>query len=190
MEKVKALSKALIAKSPWTNGHAHRVMRYAIAVGQEMKLGREDLNFLRMACLLHDIGKIKTCAKILEKTGKLTAFEFEQVKKHPVKGAEMVMEFRDLDPGVAPHVAPVIRFHHERYDGNGYPDGLKGEEIPLLSRILFVADAFDSMTADRPYRKAPGMEYAIYELLACAGTQFDPGVVHAFLKIVNKLSVL
>jgi len=183
MEKIQALSRALIEKSPWTNGHAHRVMKYALAVGCELGLAREELESLRLAGLLHDIGKIETCASILEKNGKLSFREWEQVKKHSAKGAEMVLEFGDAEPGIA----PVIRHHHERWDGTGYPDGLRGEEIPFLSRILLVADAFDSMTADRPYRKAPGLEYALYEIMRCAGTQFDPSVVHAFLSIAHGL---
>jgi len=185
MEKIKALSKALIEKSPWTNGHAHRVMEYALAVGNELGLTRDELESLRLAGLLHDIGKIDTCGTLLEKKGKLSAREFEQVKTHSAKGADMVLEFGDMGPGIA----PVIRHHHERFDGMGYPDGLRGEDIPLLARILFVADAFDSMTADRPYRKAPGVEYALYELMRCAGTQFDPSIVHAFLSIAHSLPI-
>lgn len=183
MKKVMALSREMVEKSPWTNGHSHRVMEYALAVGRELGLSQKDLESLRLAALLHDIGKINSCAHLLEKKGRLTPEEFEQVKQHPVKGAEIIEK-----SGRIKFIAPVIKHHHEHFDGTGYPSMLKGEEIPFLSRILFVADAFDSMTADRPYRKAPGRTYAVRELIRCAGTQFDPDVVRAFLNIVDQLS--
>ncbi len=165
------------------NGHSIRVMRYALVAGRELGLSGEPLETLKLAGLLHDIGKIDTCSSVLEKSGGLTSKEFELVKLHPVHGADLLLQTETLA-----RVARVIRHHHERYDGTGYPDGLTGEAIPFLSRILYVADAFDSMTADRPYRKAPGKHYAISELRRCSGTQFDPLVVEAFLDIIEAFS--
>ncbi len=162
------------------DGHSIRVMEYAVAVGKALGLSGKDIETLRLSGLLHDIGKVDTCASVLEKRGGLTSREFELVKLHPVHGAEILCQSDTLL-----RVANVIRHHHERYDGSGYPDGLKGEGIPFLSRVLYVADAFDSMTADRPYRKAPGKDYAISELIRCSGTQFDPRVVLEFLKLAG-----
>lgn len=122
------------------------------------------------------------CASVLEKKGGLNHKEFELVKMHPVTGSEMLGNLESLS-----HVSLIVKHHHERYDGNGYPDGLCGDEIPFLSRILHVADAFDSMTADRPYRKAPGRRYAISELVNGSGRQFDPDVVEAFLDIAGAI---
>ncbi len=180
MDKVKALSEAMSGQPDWMDGHSIRVMEYAVEIGKAMGLSAKSIETLRMAGLLHDIGKVDTCASVLEKRGGLTSTEFELVKLHPVHGAEILCQSDTLSL-----VAQVIRHHHERYDGTGYPDGLKDDGIPFLSRILYVADAFDSMTADRPYRKAPGKDYAVSELIRCAGTQFDPGVVWEFLKIAG-----
>ena len=142
-----------------------------------MGLDEKGLEYLRLAGLLHDIGKIGTYETILEKPGKLTPEEFEIVKKHPVEAVKILKPVKMISS-----ILPAILYHHENYDGTGYPDGLKVEDIPLFARILCVADAYDSMTADRPYRSAPGKDYAISELHRCAGTQFDPGIVELFLK--------
>lgn len=162
------------------NDHSVRVMKYAVAAGRELGLSWKGLKTLQLASLLHDIGKMDTCSSVLEKQGRLTSKEFELVKLHPVHGANLLLQASTLA-----RVARVIRHHHERYDGTGYPDNLGGERIPFLSRVLYVADAFDSMTADRPYRKAPGRRYAVSELKRCSGTQFDPAVVEAFLNIIK-----
>lgn len=178
---IKVLSNALDAKSPWTKGHSERVSRYALMIAEELGLDREAKNTLQMAALLHDIGKIGMYDYILNKPDKLLPQEFEIVKLHPVKGAEILKPISHLQ-----EVIKVISHHHEHYDGSGYPDGLKGEDIPLLSRILQVADAFDAMTSERPYRKIPGRKKAIEELKACAGRQFDPRVVDAFMRSINR----
>jgi PAS domain S-box-containing protein/putative nucleotidyltransferase with HDIG domain len=180
LSTVRALSHAVDAKSPWTRGHAERVTRYAIALAREAGLHEAEIEQLELAGLLHDIGKIGTLDKILDKPDELTTEEFELVKKHPGKGAEILGHIKQLK-----HILPIIKHHHEKLDGTGYPDCLKGDEIPLLSRILCIVDSFDSMTADRPYRPAPGKGYAISELKRCAGTQFDPVLVDAFLKIIG-----
>jgi putative nucleotidyltransferase with HDIG domain/PAS domain S-box-containing protein len=177
---IKCLSGAIDAKSTWTMGHSERVTEYSIKIGKEMGLQGKDLEDLRIAGLLHDIGKIGTYDSILDKPGKLNDEEYEVVKKHPLKGAKMLSSMKELR-----HIIPWIRGHHERFDGKGYPDGLKGEEIPLQSRILSVADTFDSMTSNRPYRETPGREKMIEEIKRCSGTQFDPKVVESFLKVLE-----
>ncbi|GAB4538833.1 MAG: hypothetical protein Fur0020_07760 [Thermodesulfovibrionia bacterium] len=178
---VKVMVNTLDAKSHWTRGHSERVTMYAEEIAREMGLDEDEIRDIRLAGLLHDVGKIGTYDHILDKPDRLTDDEFEVVKRHPSQGAQMLEEIRKLRD-----IIPIIRHHHERYDGRGYPDGLKGEEIPLGARILHVADSFDSMTADRPYRKSPGIEYAISEFKRCSGTQFDPKVVEVFLNILRK----
>ena len=175
-----SLDAAIEAKSPWTKGHSERVMKSAFKIGKEMGLADEELEELRIAALLHDIGKIGTYDEILDKPEKLTDEEYEIVKRHPKKGVDVLLPIRQLAG-----IIPWIRGHHERYDGRGYPDGLKGEEIPLQARILAVADTFDSMTAERPYRETPDKEKAVEELKRCSGTQFDSKVVEAFLRTIS-----
>ncbi|MDP2166828.1 MAG: GAF domain-containing protein [Thermodesulfovibrionales bacterium] len=180
---LKALVNAVDAKSPWTKGHSERVTGYALMLGREMELKEEELEKLRLASLLHDIGKIGTYDALLDKPEKLTDAEFDLVKMHPGKGAEIIKPISQLA-----NIIPIIRGHHEKMDGSGYPDGLRGDEIPLLARILCVVDSFDSMTADRPYRSSPGREFAVEELKKCSGAQFDPNVVAAFLKAIEAVS--
>ncbi|MBI5026932.1 MAG: HD-GYP domain-containing protein, partial [Nitrospirae bacterium] len=167
-------------KSPWTRGHSERVTEYALKIGRALGLSDGEMEKLRIAGLLHDIGKIGTYDGVLDKPGQLTDEEYEVVKRHPGKGADVLSPISQLGD-----IIPWIRGHHERYDGKGYPDGLKGEEIPLQARILSVADAYDSMTAERPYRKTPGREKAIEELKRYSGIQFDPEVVDIFLKVLE-----
>ena len=175
-----SLVYAIDAKSPWTKGHSERVTNYAIAIAKKIGLEEKDIETLNTAALLHDVGKIGTYDVILDKPGKLTAEEFALVKMHPAKGEEILKPVSQLK-----NILPVIRHHHENMDGKGYPDGLKGNEIPFLSRIIHVADSFDAMTADRPYRPAPSMEYAVSELKKYRGIQFDPEAVDAFLKVLG-----
>ncbi|MEW6418588.1 MAG: HD domain-containing phosphohydrolase [Nitrospirota bacterium] len=177
---------ALDAKSKWTKGHSVRVTNYALAIAEEMELKDKDTEAIRIAALLHDIGKIGTHDKILEKPDRLSIDEFDLVRMHPAKGEEILIPIGQLEISKLQDVHAIIRSHHERIDGKGYPDGLKGDEIPLLSRIISVADAFDSMTSDRPYRTTPGREYAISELKRYSGIQFDPQIVEAFLRIIKK----
>jgi len=178
---IKVLSNVLDAKSPWTKGHSERVNRYSRMIAEKLGLSEETKRTLEMAALLHDIGKIGMYDHILNKPDKLLPEEFEIVKMHPVKGAEILKPISHLS-----EVIKVIAHHHEHYNGNGYPQGLKGEEIPLLSRILQVADAFDAMTSERPYRGIPGIEMAINELRRCAGTQFDPEIVEIFISVIGQ----
>ncbi len=181
---VTVMVNILDAKSPWTKGHSVRVAMYAEEIGREMGLDEDETKTIHLAGMLHDIGKIGTYDYVLDKPAKLTDEEFAQVKKHPAKGAEILGGIKQLK-----HVIPLVRHHHERIDGKGYPDGLRGEDIPLGARIMHVADSFDSMTADRPYRPSPGMDYAISELKRCNGTQFDPQVVEVFLEILSRTPV-
>lgn len=174
---VRAMVNALDAKSPWTKGHSTRVAMYAKEAAREIGIGEEELKNLELAGLLHDIGKIGTYDYLLDKPGKLADEEFEIIKKHPAQGEKILGGIKQLK-----EIIPVIKYHHERIDGRGYPDGLKGDEIPLSARILHVADTFDAIMADRPYRQSPGIEYAIAELKKRSGSQFDKEVVEAFLK--------
>jgi len=175
---------AIDAKSPWTKGHSERVTGYALAIGAAMGFEGEEINILRNASLLHDIGKIGTYDIILDNPQKLSPEEHDLINMHPVKGEAILIPIKQLEA-----VLPIIRHHHEQIDGTGYPDGLKGEDIPLFARILCVADSFDSMTSDRPYRPARNKEYAISELKICSGTQFDPTVVKAFLEILDDIDI-
>jgi putative nucleotidyltransferase with HDIG domain len=178
---IHVMVNSLDAKSPWTKGHSERVSIYAEQIAMEMQIDADEVKNIKLAGLLHDIGKIGTYDYLLDKPGKLTREEFEIVKEHPSQGARILKEIKQLS-----EIIPLIEFHHEKLDGNGYPNKLKGELIPLGARILHVADSFDSMTSDRPYRPAPGIDYALSELEKYKGTQFDTKVVEAFVKVLEK----
>lgn len=177
---IKCLVKALESTSKWTAGHTERVTEYALEIGMVMELETEVLDKLKICSLLHDIGKIATPKEILNKCSKLTENEWLEIKKHPVVGAEILEElkqFKDVILG--------IKYHHEYWDGCNGIFGLKFEEIPLMARILSVADTFDALTSDRPYRPKNSKKDAVREICRCSGTQFDPAVVEAFLKWAN-----
>jgi putative nucleotidyltransferase with HDIG domain len=179
-ELVLAFANALDAKSPGTMGHSERVASIALAIAQEMRYNELDSELLKIGCLLHDIGKLGTYDVILEKTEPLTEKEWELIKRHPVQGADI------LNPvGQLRKVIPIIKYHHERFDGTGYPEGLSDREIPLSAKILCVADSYDAMTFDRPYKKAMNREQAFAHIKQKAGTQFDPNVVKAFLNVFD-----
>lgn len=181
LETVQALSKALEAKDPVTSGHAERVGEYAVAIAREMRLSENRIDRIRYAALLHDIGKIGIADGVLKKPGGLSGEEFAQIREHPVIGWEIL---KDID--FLREASRIIRHHHERYDGKGYPDGLKGDQIPIEAYILAVADAFDAMTNDRPYRKALTTGRAREIIADEAGRQFHPKVADAFIKILDK----
>ncbi len=172
LRTIEALALAIDAKDETTHEHLQRVQVYAMELGKELGLNREQLEALRAASLLHDIGKLAVPEHIISKPGKLTPEEFEKMKIHPVVGAEILERVRFPYP-----VVPIVRSHHERWDGNGYPDRLKGEEIPIGSRILAAVDCLDALASDRQYRKAMPLDQAIGVLVRDAGTAFDPRVV-------------
>ncbi|MDO8427318.1 MAG: PAS domain S-box protein [Deltaproteobacteria bacterium] len=177
---VKTLSEAIDAKSPWTGGHSERVTKISMQIGRELGLKEEELKRLELSGLLHDIGKLGTYESILDKPGKLTEDEVGIIKLHPKKGADILSPIRQMRD-----IIPAIKHHHECFDGTGYPEGIKGEDIPLMARILTVADTVDAMGADRPYRKGRPMDEIIVELKRCSGTQFDPKMVDAFLRTIG-----
>ncbi|MDD5492085.1 MAG: HD domain-containing protein [bacterium] len=177
-ETVQALAQAIEASDKYTRGHSDRVTHIAMEIAKHLKLSRTDIDTLKYACILHDVGKIGVMKEILNKPGQLTPEEFEQIKMHPALGEEIISPVAFLV-----NIKPIIRHHHERYDGNGYPDKIKSDRIPFLSRIIAVADTYDAMTSQRPYRPALSEEMALAEIRNCSGTQFDPEVVKAFLEI-------
>lgn len=176
-EMIQALSRAVDAKDSRAPGRAERARSRARAVCAELGLPETIAQHVEHAALLHDVGKIGVDEAILRKPGALTPAEYEEVKRHPVIGHEILSSVRYLGPATQ-----MVLYHQERWDGSGYPEGLKGEEIPLGARIVAVLDAWDAMTSDRPYRKALGRDAAAAELKAGAGIQFDPKVVEAFLR--------
>jgi putative nucleotidyltransferase with HDIG domain len=181
---IRALALALDARDPYTAGHSERVSAVSVAIGRQMNLGADDLEVLRLGALLHDIGKIGISDAVLRKPGPLTREEFALIEQHPIVGARILRSVRFL----APHL-PIVELHHERPDGKGYPHRLRGNEIPLLARIVRVADAFDAMTSARAYRPARGRAEAMRELWQCAGPQFDAEVVHALSLAVPTIEV-
>ncbi|MBU5347512.1 HD-GYP domain-containing protein [Paenibacillus lautus] len=178
-----ALAAALDARDPYTAGHSLRVAEYSVLIGRLAGLSEEQVDLLHKTALLHDIGKIGVRDNILLKEGKLTAEEFDQVKAHPAQGENILLQIEPAD-AMAPYLEGV-RSHHERYDGGGYPDGLKGKEIPLFGRIIAVADAYDAMTSDRPYRSGMKSADALNILEAGRGTQWDPDYAGIFVKYMK-----
>jgi len=180
LSSVRALANSLDAKDAYTRGHSERVALYSMEIGKRMNLVPEMLKTLHIGALLHDIGKIGISEAILQKTSRLTDEEYQLIKTHPVRGAAIIEPAKFLKEKV-----PLIKYHHERFDGNGYPEGLKGEVIPLMARIICVADSYDAMTSKRAYRDTMEKESAAQELLKCSGTQFDPKIVAAFLGVLS-----
>jgi len=182
-----ALASAVDARDPYTHGHTERCTEYAIIIAEELGTHPEITSFprfketLKIAALLHDIGKIGVSDEILRKKGRLTPREMGKMREHPLIGAIILQPIKGME-----EVAGLIKAHHERYDGNGYPDGLRGTEIPFATRIISVADTFDTMITDRPYRKRLPDSAAVDEIQRCSGTQFDPVVVQAFLRCHSK----
>lgn len=176
---VAALTTALEADEPYTHGHSYRVAQYALWLGRRLGMGAQELETLEYAGLLHDIGKIAITNDIVCKPARLTKEEFDILSAHPAIGGEIVEQMKFLEDA-----ATMVRHHHERPDGMGYPDGLKGEEISLGSHILNVCDAIDAMTSNRPYRAALSIEQCVEELQRFRGTQFDTRVVDAFTEMV------
>jgi putative nucleotidyltransferase with HDIG domain len=175
---LRALSAALDVRDRELEGHSQRVARYMELMARELRLAKVDLPTLRRGALLHDLGKIGMPDEILRKAGELESSEWTIMKRHPAYGARILAGIPFLSGA-----AEIVRHHHEHFDGSGYPDGLAGEEIPLGARIFALADAFDAMTSDRPYRKAMTLADALKEIERCSGGQFDPTIATAFLNI-------
>jgi HD-GYP domain-containing protein (c-di-GMP phosphodiesterase class II) len=176
-----ALADTIEKRDPYTGGHTKRVMDYSVAIGRCMGLGKKELESLRLAAILHDIGKIGVRDDVLLKQDRLDKEELKKMNMHSAYGAEILSHIRQLSD-----VIPGVRGHHEKLDGTGYPDGLGGDRIPLSAKIIAVADTFDAMTTDRPYRKGLSVETALGELKKHSGTQFDGGVVEAFFRTVEE----
>jgi HD-GYP domain-containing protein (c-di-GMP phosphodiesterase class II) len=176
---VTSLANAIDAKSPWTKGHSERVMHLAVHIAQRMGLDEAGIERVRLGGLLHDIGKIGVVEALLEKPSSLSEEEFPPIRLHPEKGVAILAPIEQLRD-----VLPGILHHHERYDGNGYPAGLRGTDIPIEARIISVADAFDAMVSTRPYKQGLSVFEAIDGLRKCSGTQFDPEVVESLAKHV------
>jgi putative nucleotidyltransferase with HDIG domain len=176
------LAQAVELRDDYTGGHTTRVTNYALLLGKQLELPDEQMELIKIGTPLHDIGKIGIDDAILRKPGRLTAAEFKIMQSHTVKGADILRTIPDLAP-----VIPIVRSHHERWDGLGYPDGLAGEAIPPLARIVAVADAFDAMTSERPYRKTMPFELAFANVVKENGQQFDPNCVGAFIAMRDRL---
>ncbi len=181
LDGLSALAAAIEARDRYTGGHLDRVARYALATGRELRLDEDQMWSLWLGSLFHDVGKLAIPDSILNKPGPLTEEEYEHMKRHPALGVQIVERISFLVPA-----ATAVLHHQERYDGAGYPGGLEGDEISVEGRILAVADAFDAMLSDRPYRSGRSEAAAIEELKRCSGTQFDPEVIDAFLRAKEK----
>ncbi len=174
-----ALANAIEAKDSYTRGHSERLAKIAGACAQRMGLSKEEVGAIRLGAILHDVGKIGIPDRILRQSMALTEDEMAWMRRHPQIGADIIGPVEGLH-----HVAPLIRHHHEKWDGSGYPDGLKGDQIPMGSRVVAVADAFEAMVADRIYRPSLGLSKALEEIRRGRGTHFDPRVVDTFLHMV------
>jgi putative two-component system response regulator len=168
-------SNAIELRDDYTRGHVERVMEYAVLIGKELGWNARRIEELKFGSILHDVGKIYIREAILRRPGPLSTGDWEEMKMHPIEGAELIKNIDYLTQAI-----PVIRHHHERWDGKGYPDGLAGEQIPLMARVVAVADALDAMTSPRAYRTPAGARQAYEEIVACAGTFYDPMVVQVF----------
>jgi len=180
LDMVQTLRYTVEAKDSYTRGHSDRVSEYSVLIGEKLGLPAEQIKTLRIGGLFHDIGKIGIPDSILLKPAKLTDEEYSQIKNHPSIGAHILGS-----AAIFQDIIPIVKHHHERYDGNGYPSKLKGEEIPYLARIAAVADTFDAMTSRRSYRGPIDVEHVKEEIKRCEGTQFDPQIAEVFIEILN-----
>lgn len=180
LETILALTKALDSRDTYTSNHSQNVAFYGREIARKMKLPKHKIESVYKGGLLHDIGKIGIPENILLKPGKLSSEEFTIIKKHPVIGYEMIKHITDYHKN---GIHDIVLYHHERYDGNGYPNGLKGEEIPLVARIMAIADSFDAMTSKRVYRQEIDLETTLREIQKSKGSQFDPEITDVFLSL-------
>ena len=181
LDMIETLRFTVEAKDPYTRGHSDRVSEYSVLIGKRMGLQDSEIDTLRVGGLFHDIGKIGIPDSILLKESKLTDEEYSEIKNHPSIGAHILCNAK-----VFQDIIPIVKHHHEKYDGNGYPSKLAGEDIPLLARIAAVADTFDAMTSKRTYRDALPIDVVKAEIEKCSGTQFDPRIAKVFLDILNE----
>jgi len=180
-ECFRAIISTLEEKDSYTHGHSIRVSEYSVLMAHELGLDDQEVREVELSALFHDIGKIGVPDSVLLKPARLSRAEFEIMKSHPVRSARILEKVSSLH-----NLIPGIKHHHERFDGLGYPDGLRGEHIPLFARIILIADTFDAMTSTRPYRLALDKEVAFQELRHCSGTQFDPLLVDTFISAMRK----
>jgi len=185
LNSIKALADALEAKDEYTSGHSQRVTEIAVAIAKEMSLPKQTIEQIMLAGLLHDIGKIGVRESILNKPSSLTKEEFQHVKLHCDIGVRILVNLIEDE-----EILSMVGHHHERFDGNGYPDGLKRDQIPVGAKILAVADSYDAMTSERPYRQAMTTEKALEEIECCRGSQFDPDVVNAFITAGKNIAAI
>ncbi|MTI69183.1 MAG: HD-GYP domain-containing protein [Firmicutes bacterium] len=181
---IMAMTKMLEIHDTYTNNHSKSVAEIATKIAEHMDISKEKTKEIYWAGIVHDIGKTIIPSEIINKKGKLTDEEFEIIKKHPIWGYEALKNSEELKD-----IANYVRYHHERWDGNGYPDGLEGEDIPLIAQILTVADTWNAMTSDRSYRKALPKEVAKEEILKNKGSQFSPNVVDAFIDLLENVKL-
>ena len=181
LQTADSLADTIEKRDPYTGGHTQRVTSYSLAIGKYLQLKPLERKRLKIASALHDIGKIGIEDHILKKPERLSPEEFDVIKRHSNMGAKIIEHIWQLR-----EIVPGVKYHHEHVDGMGYPDGLRGEEIPVLAKIVAVADTYDAMTTDRPYCKAMDRGAAIEELKKCSGTQLDQGVVEAFLQAYQR----
>jgi len=180
LASIETLRRTVDAKDAYTRGHSDRVSCYSVLIGEKLGLSKEDLEILKVGGLFHDIGKIGIPDNILLKPSKLTFEEYDEIKKHPLIGAHILENSKVFE-----NIIPIVLHHHERYDGKGYPYGLKGEDIPFMARIVAVSDTFDAMTSSRSYRNSLSIDIVKDEFKKCNGTQFDPDIVSIFLDILE-----
>ena len=180
MESIQTLRYTVEAKDTYTRGHSDRVSEYSVLIGEALGLPEEDIKKLKIGGLFHDIGKIGVPDSILQKAGKLSDDEYSEIKNHPSIGAHILST-----ASIFQDIIPIVKHHHERYDGKGYPSQLVGENIPYLARITAVADTFDAMTSKRSYRDSLPLDYVITEFERCKGTQFDPKIADVFIDILK-----
>lgn len=176
-ETAESLADAIEKRDPYTGGHTKRVTQYSLAIARQLQLRPEEMKWLKVSSALHDIGKIGIDDQILRKTSRLAPEEYQVIKQHADMGAEIIDHIKQLR-----QIVPGIKYHREQMDGRGYPEGLHGGEIPILAKIIAVADTYDAMTTDRPYRRGLSPEVALKELKRCSGIQFDERVVQAFIQ--------
>ena len=180
LDTIGILRQTVEAKDPYTRGHSDRVSEYSVLIGEKLGLDENTLHILKIGGLFHDIGKIGIPDSILLKESKLSDNEYSQIKNHPMIGVHMLG-----DANIFKDIIPMVKHHHERFDGRGYPSQLAGENIPLIARVAAVADTFDAMTSKRSYRDALPLDIVKTEIEKCSGSQFDPDIAKAFLDILN-----